>query len=73
MTLSDWIAERGGRKAVAEELGVTEEAIHYWLTKQSTPRLETMVKIIKLSGGKLSIVDIIHATKPPRVFKGMKR
>lgn len=63
MTFREWIEKRGGRLIVAEELGVTPVAIHYWLENGVTPRYGTLIKIAALSKGALSIDQLLHETK----------
>lgn len=70
--LSEWISANGGRDAVARQLGVTEEAIHYWLRKRITPRVETMQRIVELSKGKVSFEEIIEETKPQAKARGRR-
>ncbi len=58
-SLGHWIAEKGGRHAVAELLDVHESAIRHWLRLRNFPRPEQMAKIRKLSKGKVSFDEVI--------------
>lgn len=64
MRLSDWIKRSGGRVIVAKRLGVTPQALHYWITGKASPNMKSIVAIIELSGGKVNIIDILADTRP---------
>ncbi len=73
MKLSAWILEVGGRKVAARKLGVTPEAIYYWLRKGVTPGFPTMSRIVKLSSGKVTLTDIIEETKTVKTSRVTKK
>lgn len=62
MKLSDWIESVGGRPAAAALIGVTPEAIHYWMAKKSTPNFHTMFKIGELSKNKVTPGQMLEET-----------
>lgn len=51
---------------LAEELNHTGPAIYAWLTGRSCPRMDTVWKIVSLSGGTLTLQDIRPDTMPPQ-------
>lgn len=54
LTINEWIKHQGvGR--VAAILGVTEDAVRYWLRGQSLPRTEQMAQIKNVSRGRVSL------------------
>lgn len=63
MKLSEWIESVGGRARAAAKLDMTPEAIHYWLAGKNTPTFKTIFRIIELSGGRVTIKDILEETK----------
>ncbi len=63
MTLETWISANGGRVKTAHDLGVSTMTVHHWLRSFVTPRAETVLKIVALSGGRVTIDDIIRSTK----------
>lgn len=63
MQLSAWVAESGGRHRVSSLLGVTEQAVHYWLTGKATPKFETIFRIVELSRGRVSVKEIFDETR----------
>lgn len=62
MTLKEWVADRGGPVVVASKLGVTRQAVLYWLAGKATPRPPMIFKIVQLSGGKLTYRQILEET-----------
>lgn len=70
MKLAEWISAQGGRCAVARQLGISRDTIHYWLAKKTSPRLKTMRKIEKLSGGRVTVEAILHETGAFKRLRG---
>ncbi len=64
MTLYDWVYRKGGPIKVAPSLDVTPHAIRRWFHRKNSPTAKTMLKIVKLSKGKVSLEQIIHETVP---------
>ncbi len=58
MTFADWVDTQGGRIAVAKKLDVSPQAVHYWFHGKSAPRWRTLMKIKKLSKGKIKPFDV---------------
>lgn len=59
MKFSHWIADQGGPGAVASRLGVTTHIVRIWLNGKGSPKVETIERIVELSGGKVSFEDVI--------------
>lgn len=59
MTLSSWIVKTGP-KTVARLLKVDPSTISQWKNLNAVPRPETMVKIYKLSRGRVSYKSIVE-------------
>lgn len=66
MKLSEWIAANGGRAAVARRLGVSPQAVHYWLNRKASPQVKTMKRIEEISKGQVTISAIVDETTPKR-------
>jgi predicted transcriptional regulator len=64
MTFNEWVSERGGAFRVAELLGVTPAAVSHWVNRKAVPKTATIFRIVKLSGGKVTIAEIFAATSP---------
>jgi hypothetical protein len=62
MTLYDWVYRKGGPVKVAPLLGVTPHAIRRWFNRQNSPNPKTMLKIVKLSKGRVKLEQIMHET-----------
>lgn len=62
LKFTTWMAEKGGPTEVAKLLGVPRETVYAWQQKRSTPRVTTMIKIVRLTQGEISFADIIEAT-----------
>ena len=59
MTLKEWIIKTGPKKA-AQLLGVDPATVSYWRTGGVAPRPRYMVKIVKLSGGKVTFEHMVR-------------
>lgn len=59
MTLKDWARKEEPYK-LAKQLGVTPSTIYYWITHNKLPRAKVMVKIHKLSGGKVTYKSMVE-------------
>lgn len=57
----DWVTEKGGTASVAKLLGKKQKAVQHWLTGYSHPKLKDAEKILKIAGGKLTLIDILKA------------
>lgn len=62
MTLKQFIMNYGGPNKVAKKLGVTSFAVRYWIRNQSTPRPETLLKLVKISKGQLTHQSVLKET-----------
>lgn len=58
MTLGNWI-EKTGLKKVARDLDVEQATVYYWKNYQRCPRPEHLVRIEKLSKGKVTVGSIV--------------
>ncbi len=67
MKLSEWVRKEGGAVPVALKLGTTPHAVRYWLKGIFTPRPKTMLQIVALSKGKVSLAEIVIETTRKRV------
>lgn len=63
MLLSEWISAVGGRRRASILLRVTPETIHYWLAGKSSPELKTIIRIVNVSEGRVSMREILEETK----------
>jgi hypothetical protein len=59
--LKKWITQHGGIVLVAKRLDVDTRTVGYWLQGYSTPRLTTLVKLMALSKGALTMNDILKS------------
>ncbi len=64
MTLKEWIIKTGPKNA-AKLLKVEQATVSYWRSRRTFPRPKTMVKINRLSGGKVTFEHMVRyaATK----------
>lgn len=58
-----WVRKNGGSKEVAKELGVAHSTLKFWLSGVHVPKLETAVKIVKLSKNAVSLGDVLWISK----------
>lgn len=61
-TLKAWVKDQGGALSAAKKLKVTKQVVHYWLRGCGSPRVTMMLRLIKISNGRLSIYDLINET-----------
>jgi hypothetical protein len=61
MTFKTWIANQGGPKVLAPKLGVSEIAVYKWMQGNATPLSRTLIKILRMARGKLTINEILAA------------
>lgn len=66
MKFNEWIEKQGGPVPASRMLKVTEQAVYYWMVRHATPKTTTMQKIVKLSGGQVSLAAIIEETQPKK-------
>lgn len=59
-----WIDDSGGIHKVAKKLGTTRTAVWGWYHRRGWPKVDTIVKILKLSNGRLTFEKIVDSTKP---------
>lgn len=69
MKLSQWVRRQGGPVAVARLLETTPHAVRYWLNGINTPRVATMLRIVALSNGEVTIPEIVRETMRKRASK----
>lgn len=62
MTLQEWISEVGPRE-VARRLGVSRQAVYYWLRGRSRPGLWNAQRIERMSGGRVRFERLSRRTK----------
>jgi len=63
MTLEAWVRSQGGFAKVSQKLGITRQAVWRWAKGTTHPKPPMITRIIKLSGGKLSIFDFYPSLK----------
>lgn len=61
-TFKNWVDKCGGPDKAGKALGVTPWAVRVWLRKEGHPKLSTMLKIVKITKGKLSLEKIMKET-----------
>jgi transcriptional regulator with XRE-family HTH domain len=61
--MKNMINEFGSVRLFAEAVGVTPGAVYHWINGIRVPSLNTISKIVDLSGGRLSTNDFLP---PPR-------
>ena len=54
-----WIGDFGGPVKLAKALGLTRQAVYYWLSGKQSPRKTHMKQIIELSKNKLTYSDLM--------------
>lgn len=58
MTLTEYFELTGLKKSFfAEKIGVSKQALSCWISGKKTPRIETILKIEKETGGKVKGKD----------------
>jgi DNA-binding transcriptional regulator YdaS (Cro superfamily) len=61
MTFKSWLAVQGGPKVLAPKLGVSEIAVYKWMQGKATPKSGTLMRILRMARGKLTITEIFNA------------
>lgn len=46
-------------KSFAKQVGITRQAIHYYVTGQRTPQLGIALDIVKATGGEVTLRDLL--------------
>ncbi len=59
MTLREWI-DGLGQVEVAKKLKVKRQHVHNWRRRSNLPRPATMVKIVKLTKGKVTYREMLE-------------
>jgi DNA-binding phage protein len=62
--LQRWVERYGGPDKLAVELGVSSLTVRFWLKRRGYPQVDTMRRVVELSGGHLSYDDIIVSCHP---------
>lgn len=58
MKLAEWMVSKGVSQVdLANMLGVTRPAVHHWLNGVQSPSGQHMMKIYRMSGGKVGLKD----------------
>ncbi len=60
----EWVVDFGGSKKVAEKLKVSVDSIKHWKARKGSPKVGTIVELVKLSKGALTYESIIESTYP---------
>lgn len=63
-TFQQWLKEFGGADKLARVLKVSPRVAHRWRRAEGWPKVETMLEIVKLSKGELTLEDVIATTWP---------
>ena len=61
MTIQKWVQTIGGQDKAAKVLGVDRSTVSLWITQGVLPRPKTMIKIHKISNGKVSYKEMVTA------------
>lgn len=69
-----WILNAGGPEEVGRKVGVQGQSVRAWMRRDAVPEARVMVKILRLSGGKVTPTVIVkecyrpakRAVKKPR-------
>lgn len=60
MTLKEYIASGNiDISHMAYSLGVSEHAVHKWVYGQRSPSLENALRIVEITGGKVSLAEML--------------
>lgn len=59
-----WIKSCGGHEKVARILDVSTNAVYKWTERRATPRVVMMQKIVLITKGHLTLVDLVRDTQP---------
>lgn len=62
MKFQEWVADFGTPERLATELGVTAWSVRNWISGRCYPKMQTMLRIVKLSKGALTIETILRDT-----------
>ena len=46
-------------KAFAKQIGITRQAVHYYVTGQRTPQLGIAIDIVKATNGEVTLRDLL--------------
>lgn len=72
MKFNDWVTEQGGVAAAAVTLGETFAAVRSWYYAERAPKLQTAIKIIEASEGRVDFNGIYGPiAKRLHSFKGL--
>lgn len=67
MFFSEWISDQGlTRRDAAELLGTTAATVTYWTQGKHRPSAAATARIFKITGGKVSVVDLQAAYQEAR-------
>lgn len=64
-----WIYNAGGPDKIAPKLGVQGQSVRNWLRRDAVPEARVMVKILKVSGGKITPDVIVKECYRPEKRK----
>jgi hypothetical protein len=59
MKLKTWVKNNGGALVVAKKLKVTPQVVRYWMNGKCTPRPKSLLNLVSLSKGQLSIQSLV--------------
>jgi transcriptional regulator with XRE-family HTH domain len=66
MTLAEYLSADGlSQAALARELGVTRSAVNQWLKGRAVPTAATALLIIRRSGGRVSLEELVFPGGEP--------
>jgi hypothetical protein len=60
MTLRQWVASVGDNNDVAKKLDVTAYAVRIWLRGDGAPSYPMAIRIHKLSGGRVDLIELYN-------------
>ena len=62
--IQTWVRDFGGVGKVADKLGVTDVAVRNWVKRRGWPKVDIILKLIKLSKGELTFDNIVASSRP---------
>lgn len=58
-----WVRSYGGTKRLAKKLGVNQSTVQHWCAGRARPGLGACYKMVDLSKGEITLLDIVRATR----------
>ena len=58
-----WVYDFGGTEKLSKALYVHQNSVQNWIARRTRPELQSIVSILRLSKGELSLKDIDEGTR----------